>query len=156
MSRLKTILLTAMMGLMISGCNPKEQVAEEFVVPESADAFHAFGATEPVVAYMDELSTAVPREVSRVAVEVLFDLVPVKMRFSMPCYPCQVTENNIHYSNGWTETYDPEASSSCEVLWDDEARYSRMWIESQNPARIVVRWRAALADPRISFEAATE
>jgi hypothetical protein len=65
----------------------------------------------------------------------------------MPCYPCQVTENGIHYSNGWTETYDPKASSSCEVLWDNEARYARMWIESQNPARIIVRWRAALADP---------
>jgi hypothetical protein len=58
-----------------------------------------------------------------------------------------VTENGIHYSNGWTETYDPKASSSCEVLWDREARYARMWIESQNPARIIVRVRAALCDP---------
>jgi hypothetical protein len=58
-----------------------------------------------------------------------------------------VTENDIHYSNGWTETYDPKASSSCEVLWDRESRYARMWIESQNPARIVVRVRAALCDP---------
>jgi hypothetical protein len=58
-----------------------------------------------------------------------------------------VTENNIHYSSGWTETYDPNASSSCEILWDDEARTARMWIESQNPARIIVRFRAAIADP---------
>jgi hypothetical protein len=58
-----------------------------------------------------------------------------------------VTENDIHFSNGWTETYDPKASSSCEVLWDNEARHTRMWIESQNPARIVVRWRAGIADP---------
>jgi hypothetical protein len=58
-----------------------------------------------------------------------------------------VTENNIHFSNGWTETYDPKASSSCEILWDRDARYARMWIESQNEARIVVRFRAAIADP---------
>jgi hypothetical protein len=31
-------------------------------------------------------------------------LVPTIMRFSLPCYPALVTENNIHYSNGWTET----------------------------------------------------
>lgn len=48
---------------------------------------------------------------------------------------------------GWTETYDPKASSSCEVLWDKEAKYARMWIESQNPVRIVARFRTALADP---------
>jgi hypothetical protein len=115
----------------------------------SADSekFYAVGVSEPEVKYLEEPSSPVPRELRRVAVEVHFDLVPTMMRFSMPCYPCMVTENGIHYSNGWTETYDPEASSSCEVLWDKEARYARMWIESQNPARIVVRWRAALADP---------
>ena len=113
----------------------------------ASKSFHAIGPTEPVVLYLSDPSSAVPRELGRVAVEVHFDLVPTMMRFSMPCYPCMVTENGIHYSNGWTETYDPEASSSCEVLWDNEARYARMWIESQNPARIVVRWRAALADP---------
>jgi hypothetical protein len=109
--------------------------------------FYAVGTSEPVVKYLEKTGSAVPRELRRVAVEVHFDLVPTMMRFSMPCYPCLVTENNIHYSNGWTETYDPKASSSCEVLWDKEARYARMWIESQNPARIVVRVRAALADP---------
>jgi hypothetical protein len=114
---------------------------------KSADHFYAVGPSEPIVEYLSEPGFAAPREVSRIAVEVYFDLVPTKMRFSMPCYPCMVTENNIHYSNGWTETYDPNASSSCEVLWDDEARYARMWIESQNPARIIVRARAALCDP---------
>ena len=95
--------------------------------------FFAVGPSEPVVEYLQEPSSPVPRQLRRVAVEVHFDLVPTMMRFSMPCYPCMVTENGIHYSNGWTETYDPEASSSCEVLWDNEARYARMWIESQNP-----------------------
>jgi hypothetical protein len=109
--------------------------------------FYAVGPNEPIVEYLREPSSEVPRELRRVAVEVHFDLVPTMMRFSMPCYPCMVTENNIHYSNGWTETYDPKASSSCEVLWDKEARYARMWIESQNPARIIIRARAALSDP---------
>ena len=134
------------------GCNEVSQNADLQTIDNStllepADAFHAVGVSESIVEYLPELSSAVPGEVSKVAVEVLFDLVPTRMRFSMPCYPCMVTENNIHYSNGWTETYDPKASSSCEILWDDEARTSRMWIESQTPARIVVRWRAAIADP---------
>lgn len=109
--------------------------------------FYAVGPSEPVVEYLQEPSSPVPRELRRVAVEVHFDLVPTMMRFSMPCYSCMVTENGIHYSNGWTETYDPKASGSCEVPWDKEARYARMWIESQNPARVVVRVHAALADP---------
>lgn len=111
------------------------------------EGFFAVGPTKPVIEYIQESSSPVPDELRRIAVEVHFELVPTMMRFSMPCYPCMVTENNIHYSNGWTETYDPKASGSCEVLWDSEARYARMWIESQNPARIIVRVRAALADP---------
>ena len=97
--------------------------------------------------YLDEVSSPVPDELEKVAVEVFFDQLPTKMRFCLPCYPCVVTENDIHFSNGWTETYDPKASSSCEILWDREAKYARMWIESQNPARIIVRFRAAIADP---------
>lgn len=119
-----------------------------FATPGAASQkFYAVGTSEPIVKYLQESGSPVPRQLRRVAVEVHFDLVPTMMRFSMPCYPCMVTEDGIHFSNGWTETYDPKASSSCEILWDKEARYARMWIESQNPARIVVRWRAALADP---------
>jgi len=125
-------------GIVISVVAPLTAASEEF---------YAVGTSEPTVKYLEKPSSPVPRELRRVAVEVHFDLVPTKMRFSMPCYPCMVTENDIHYSNGWTETYDPKASSSCEVLWDRQSRYARMWIESQNPARIVVCVRAALCDP---------
>ncbi len=110
--------------------------------------FYAAGTDKPQVKYLENPVSPVPEELSKVAVEVYFDLVPTMMRFSMPCYPSMVTVNGIHFSNGWTETYDPKATSSCEILWDREAKYSRMWIESQNPARIVVRFRAAIADPR--------
>jgi hypothetical protein len=96
--------------------------------------FKAVGPTEPV--RMGRRETAV---------EVYFDLVPTKMRFNLPAFPCLVTENNISYYNGWTETYDDAAGvGSCEPLMDRNNRYSRMWIESQNDARIVVRWRGAL------------
>jgi hypothetical protein len=111
-----------------------------------SEKFEAVGVNVPEVEYL-EPGWPVPRELEKVAVEVHFDLLPVKMRFSLPCYPSMVTENNIHFSNGWTETYDPQASSSCEILWDRDSRYARMWIESQNPARIIVRARAAIADP---------
>jgi len=113
----------------------------------SDHSFHALGVHDPRVEYLERTADQVPDELKNVAVEVHFDRNPTLMRFCMPCFPSQVTENNIHYSNGWTETYDPKASSSCEVLWDRDARYARMWIESQNDARIVVRVRAALADP---------
>ena len=141
------IIFISIMAMFISSCNPTVQSISEEYDLKRAESFHAVGVDKPIVKYLDEPGFDVPRELSRIAVQVHFDLVPTKMRFSMPCYPCMVTENNIHYSSGWTETYDPEASSSCEVLWDDEARYARMWIESQNPARIVVRVRAALSDP---------
>jgi hypothetical protein len=135
-------------GMLLTSCNTnsveKARMIEALLDP--ADSFYATGVTEPIVQYM-EPGFKVPREVSKIACEVYFDLVPTKMRFSLPCYPCLVTENNIHYSSGWTETYDPRASSSCEILWDKHARTARMWIESQNPARIIVRFRAAIADP---------
>ncbi|MDX1699269.1 MAG: hypothetical protein R3250_01565, partial [Melioribacteraceae bacterium] len=113
----------------------------------STKRFFAVGPNKPVVEYLSETASPVPDELEKVAVEVFFDMIPTMMRFSLPCYPSMVTENNIHFSNGWTETYDIKASSSCEILWDREAKYARMWIESQNPARIVVRFRAAIADP---------
>jgi hypothetical protein len=78
-------------------------------------------------------------------VVVTFDQLPTKMSFNLPSFPCLVTENGISYYNGWTETYDEAAGEgSCEPLMDGDNVYSRMWIESQNDARIVVRWRAAL------------
>ncbi len=133
-----TIVFCSLIGIVISVVAPLTAASEKF---------YAVGTSEPTVKYLEKPSSPVPRELRRVAVEVHFDLVPTKMRFSMPCYPCMVTENDIHYSNGWTETYDPKASSSCEILWDQEAKYACMWVESQNPARIVVRVRAAIADP---------
>jgi hypothetical protein len=123
------------------------QIGNDTKSSESSRGFYAIGPTQPVVEYLEVPGWPVPRELKNVAVEVYFDLVPTKMRFCLPCYPCLVTENNIHFSNGWTETYDPKASSSCEVLWDRDMRYARMWIESQNPARIILRVRAALCDP---------
>jgi hypothetical protein len=81
------------------------------------------------------------------AVEVTFDLLPTKMRFKLPSFCCLVTENNISYHNGWTETYDPKVEGLWfEPLMDVENRYNRMWIESQNEARIVVRWCGAMCN----------
>lgn len=125
----------------------KPQTIDKVEPMNTSSGFFAIGPTQPVVEYLNNVSSPVPDELKNVAVEVFFDLLPTKMRFSLPCYPAVVTENNIHFSNGWTETYDPKASSSCEILWDRESKYARMWIESQNPARIIVRVRAAIADP---------
>jgi hypothetical protein len=81
-------------------------------------------------------------------VVVTFDLLPTRMSFDLPAYPCLVTDNGIRYTNEWIETYDPEVGeASFEPHMDRRSRYSRMWIESQNEARIVVRWRGALCNP---------
>ena len=84
-----------------------------------------------------------------IVVEVYFDLLPTSMRFNAPAYPCMVMENDIQYCNGFRETYDPRLDpkakeTSFETAFDDFNEYSRMWVESQNDARIVVRVRGAL------------
>jgi hypothetical protein len=138
------IIMTVLLLILLAGFSLAQITNDKFKI---AEKFYAVGPDQPVVDYLDKPGWPVPRELKKVAVEVHFDLVPTKMRFSLPCYPSMVTENNIHFSNGWTETYDPKASSSCEILWDRDVRYARMWIESQNAARIIVRFRAAIADP---------
>lgn len=88
-------------------------------------------------------------------VVVTFDLLPTSMSFNLPAYPFLVTENGIRYCNEWVETYDvnvrPDSKAagadSMEPAMDQENRYTRMWIESQNEARIVVRTRGALCNP---------
>ena len=88
-------------------------------------------------------------------VVVTFDLLPTSMSFNLPAYPFLVTENGIRYCNEWVETYDsnvrPDSdgagADSMEPAMDEDNRYSRMWIESQNEARIVVRTRGALCNP---------
>lgn len=81
------------------------------------------------------------------SVVVSFDQLPTSMRFYLPAFPCQVTENGIKHSNWWAETYDLRVSGgSFETLMDRSNKYARIWIESQNAARIVVRVRGALCD----------
>lgn len=82
-------------------------------------------------------------------VEVRFDRIPARLRFNAPAYPCLVTENDIQYSDGFAETYDPRldpdaVETSFETAFDDDNLYARMWIASQNSARIIVRVRGAL------------
>ena len=103
------------------------------------DRFHAKGPTSPVKMEPHQQSV----------VQVHFDLLPTSMRFNAPAYACIVTENDIQYSSGFAETYDPRLDrnakeTSFEPGFDDFNEYSRMWIESQNDARIVIRVRGAL------------
>ncbi|MBL8819822.1 MAG: hypothetical protein JNL58_27605 [Planctomyces sp.] len=113
-----------------------------YLAPTTSSAeerFHAKGLTSP----------AKPESHQQGVVKVFFDLLPTSMRFNAPSYPCLVTENGIQYSNGFAETYDPRRNpnakeTSFEPGFDDLNQYSRMWIESQNDARIVVRVRGAL------------
>jgi len=122
----------------LSACSGKQTAQQEAFLPAiySEEEFMATGNTDPE--HRAENG-------KRGEVVVTFDLLPTRMSFCLPSFPCLVTENNIHYYNGWTETYDEAAGDgSCEPLMDWDNVYNRMWIESQNDARIVVRWRGAL------------
>lgn len=104
-----------------------------------ARRFEAVGPTEPV-----KMERGL-----KGAVKVYFDMLPTSMSFNLPAFPCMVTENNIQYSNCYTETYEPRiGGGSFETLQDRRNTYARMWIESQHDARIIVRVRGALSDSR--------
>jgi hypothetical protein len=104
--------------------------------------FEAIGINKPL-----RLDSAQFGERKKPAVEVHFDLLPISMKFYLPSFPCMISENNIQYSNFWAETYDPRVGEgSFETLQDRDYKYARMWIESQNSARIIVRVRGALCD----------
>lgn len=58
--------------------------------------------------------------------------------------PSWVTENNIHFNNGFNEGWNEHGS--CEPMSDKKAKYSTVKIIESNPARVVVQWRYALVD----------
>lgn len=110
-----------------------------------ADDFRAEGpATETRLAPTELLG----------AVRVSFDLHPISMSFDLPWHYCLVSENGIKFAHFAAETYDPRnwdgrgADASFEAGMDKEARFARVWIEQQNPARIIVRVRYALTNSK--------
>ena len=130
---LTIFLITCLCLLPFYSCNSGQAAIE---ITQSETVFRAMGNTDP--------NHRAPRG-KKGEVVVFFDSLPTKMSFNLASFPCLVTENNISYYNGWTETYDDAAGvGSCEPLMDGDNVYSRMWIESQNDARIVVRWHAAM------------
>jgi hypothetical protein len=131
-------LVNAAMILVILFCAADLNFAQE----TAETRFRAIGLKEP-----ERQDPAEFGERGKPSVEVFFDLVPTTMRFHLPSFPCMVTENNIRYSNFWAETYEPRiGGGSFETLMDRDYRYARMWIQSQNDARIIVRVRGALCN----------
>ena len=104
-----------------------------------AERFGAVGNTDPE-------HRARPSKTGEVV--VTFDTMPTRVSFDLPGHIRLITENGIPYTNGATETYITsegfEEGASYESWNDKDNQYSRMWIESQNDARIVVRHRCAL------------
>ncbi len=101
--------------------------------------FQAVGNTDPN-------HRAAPNKQGEVV--VTFDTMPTRVSFDLPGHIKLITENGIPYTNGASETYITSEGfhegASYESWNDKDNKYSRMWIESQNPARIVVRHRCAL------------
>ena len=104
-----------------------------------AQRFQAVGNTNP---------TLRPPPDAKGWVIVTFEGTRAHMSFDLPGHIKLITENGIPYTNGATETYITEEGfhegASYESWNDKDNRYSRMWIESQNEARIVVRHVCAL------------
>ena len=107
--------------------------------PARAQRFAAAGNTDP---------NHRPPPWHKGEVVVTFDTMPTKVSFDLPGHIKLYTENGIPYINGATETYlEGFAEGQSYESWNDkENQYSRMWIESQNDARIVVRHRCALVN----------
>lgn len=107
-----------------------------------------FAATGPTK------ETKLPPQKFLGAVTVTFDLLPTTMSFDLPWHFCSVTENGVKVAHFAAETYDPRnwgatgADASFEAGMDKEGRYTRVWIEHQSAARIVVRVRYALTNSK--------
>jgi len=103
-------------------------------------------ATFKATGNSDENHRAAPHKEGEVV--VTFDALPTRVSFDLPGHIKMYTENGIPYINGATETYIKaegiQEGASYESWNDEKNKYSRMWIESQNDARIVVRHRCAL------------
>jgi len=106
----------------------------------------ALAATFKATGNSDENHRAAPHKEGEVV--VTFDALPTRMSFDLPGHIKMYTENGIPYINGATETYITaegiHEGASYESWNDEKNKYSHMWIESQNDARIVVRHRCAL------------
>jgi len=132
-----TIMVSSVLLCVLISCSGKSGEVDDSGY-SSEGVFKATGNTDP--------NRRAPRE-KQGEVVVTFDMLPTTMSFNLPSFCCMVTENGICYHNGWTETYDSKVEGLWfEPLMDMENRYSRMWIESQNDARIVVRWRGAMCN----------
>ena len=114
-------------------------LAAAWTLPARGAEFEADGNTDP-----DHQAPPNKQEV----VVVTFDALPTRMSFDLPGHIRMISENGIPYINGATETYIPSEGfhegASYESWNDEKNQYSRMWIESGNAARIVVRHRCAL------------
>ena len=81
------------------------------------------------------------------AAVVTFENKPYTMVFKLPWAAGYVTAGGVVCLQGYSETFDKKNCTGCaEICQDTKARYARMWIANQSPARIVVRTRGALCD----------
>ena len=121
---------TAVVILAAALCRPARSAERKFMAVGNSDPDHQ------------------ARPFKQGEVVVTFDTMPTRVSFDLPGHIKLITENGIPYTNGATETYIPSEGfhegASYEPWNDRNNKYSRMWIESQNDARIVVRHRCAL------------
>ena len=128
------------------GHTPKRSILAGITLLATALAFSVRGAEFKAAGNTNPDHQAAPHKQGEVV--VTFDHLPTKMSFCLPGHIKMYTENGIPYMNGASETYIPSEGfhegASYESWNDEKNKYSRMWIESENDARIVVRHRCAL------------
>ncbi len=116
-------------SLACSGQSGKSE--NEAAVVETERIFKAEGNTDP-----DHRA----ERLKRGEVVVTFDLLPTRMSFNLPSFPCLVTENNISFYNGWTETYDTEIGGGSSA--QNEKKYVKDETKNQRDERMAW-WREA-------------
>ncbi len=110
----------------------------------TTSSFSATGISDSLTRPAEPVSHHYPNRY--VPVEITFEETPTKFRFMTPAMPSTVSENGIHYNIGYCETGDrdhpaniDEVSFSWELISDEAFETIKIWIESQNDARIKAR-----------------
>lgn len=114
--------------------------------PPGAGRFGAYYATLKYQDTWDRMRRLGPDS----DVVVRFDESPVRLVFwqGTNYIPAWVTENDKWYTDEFLETWESgcPGGGDCEPMSDKQSRYSRVNILESNDARVVVRWRYALAE----------
>ena len=154
-----SFLISSLSLILILGCekeantstirNPKDKTLFD---SEDISGFNATGLTNPEEALPPgyEVEESQWPFDNSVAFTVNFDMLPMKIEgIAVSNVTYGSTENGARVFTGSLETYDDQHPlNTCKDSWSSwespASTYNKMWIESQNQARIILKMRTAM------------